>query len=138
MSPVLHILYLLPFVCNTNPAFPSQDQPVTIVPSAPLADWVRDPHTEVTTKGMPGALDPHTEVSTKAMLGVGWMVLVVTVVLMFLCGIVMLPKGFPVKQQPTPTMPQDGRFRRDRYGRFISKDGHNDYVELKIPRLKNA
>ena len=50
-----HFIYICPFIYNTNSALPLQDQPTTVIPSAPLAEWVLDPHTEVSIKGIPKA-----------------------------------------------------------------------------------
>ena len=54
-----------PFIYNTNTTLP-QNQPVTIVPFAPLAEWALDPHT--------------TEVLTKRMLKLGCVILMIFIV----------------------------------------------------------
>ena len=54
-----------PFICNTNVAL-SQNQTITIVPSAPLAEWVSE--------------TPTTKLLTKRMVKVGYVILMIFIV----------------------------------------------------------
>ena len=109
------IVYLLPYICTTNSALPSQNQRATIVPSAPLAKWVRDPHTEVSTKGMPQVGWERTGLMTATL---------ITCISLGAGLLLMQFKDFLLDhfgQQPTPIAPPDGRLKCRTTGKFIKK-----------------
>ena len=115
-----HFFYLLQCICNTNSALPSQDRRATRVPSAPLAKGVQDPHTEVSTKGIPEA--GSLGLALKKVPEVGWGTAIFMMCLSLGAGFLgMRVEGFLLGQQPTPTAPPDGRLKCKTTGKFIKK-----------------